>query len=64
MIDTREIFDDIHESISVQQYGKEQRREGKFEGVPSLINLGFSVQQITDASKLPINLIHDIQRRR
>ncbi|MCU0424587.1 MAG: hypothetical protein MUF71_03055 [Candidatus Kapabacteria bacterium] len=47
MIDTREIFDDIHESLAVQQYGEEvaalaltpnalmRKREPAKEGRPS-----------------------------
>ncbi len=36
MIDTTEIFDDIQESVAVQQYAQ----ENKLESVPSLLQLG------------------------
>jgi predicted transposase YdaD len=63
MIDTREIFDDIHESLAVQQYGQEQREEGKLEGVPRLFRLGLSAEQIADALEIPLETVRALQPR-
>ncbi|MCU0425746.1 MAG: hypothetical protein MUF71_08995 [Candidatus Kapabacteria bacterium] len=68
MINTVEIFDDIHESLAYQQYGDERvakgRLEGKLEVVPKLLDLGLSPEQISDALHLPLEAVLSIQREK
>jgi predicted transposase YdaD len=65
MISTIEIFDDIHESLAFQQYGDERaaqaKLEGKLEGIPKLLDLGLSPQQISDALDVPLQTVLNIQ---
>jgi|GEM_PF-6916279 len=64
MIDTTEIFDDIHESVAVQQYAQQYAQENKLESVSSLLQFGLSIQQIAEALKLPIDVIEASQKQR
>ncbi len=69
MMDTRKIFDDIHESVAVQQYaqqyGNQQRNEGKLEGklegVANLLRLGLTVEQIAAALTIPHEKVEEIR---
>lgn len=59
MIDATEIFDDIHESVAVQQYAQ----ENKLKSVPSLLQFGLSIQQIAEALKLPVETIEAARQK-
>lgn len=63
MIDTTEIFDDIHESVAIQQYAQQYAQENKLESVPSLLQFGLSIQQIAEALKLPVETIEAAQKK-
>lgn len=63
MIDTTEIFDDIHESVAVQQYAQQYAQENKLESVPSLLQFGLSIQQIAEALKLPVETIEAARQK-
>jgi predicted transposase YdaD len=63
MIDTTEIFDDIHESVAVQQYAQQFAQENKLKSVPSLLQFGLSIQQIAEALKLPVETIEAARQK-
>lgn len=66
MINTVEIFDDIHESLAFRQYGEEREQkgklEGKLEGIPKLLDIGLSPQQVSNALEVPLQTVLNIQR--
>lgn len=66
MLQLDEIFDDLHENVSVKRYGEQQKLEGKLESIAKLARLGLSAKQIAEALDLPIatveNVAQDIAR--
>jgi predicted transposase YdaD len=62
MINTAEIFDDIHESLAVQQYGEEQRIKGKLESAVSMLNAGILIEQVASILNLPIEAIEEAKK--
>ncbi|TAE26142.1 MAG: helix-turn-helix domain-containing protein [Candidatus Kapaibacterium sp.] len=62
MINTVEIFDDIHESLAVQQYGDELVNIAKTKSALKLLDIGLSPQQISDALDVPLQTVLNIQR--
>jgi DNA-directed RNA polymerase specialized sigma24 family protein len=63
MIDTREIFDDIGESLAVQQYGQEVAEKVQRENATRLFRLGLSAEQIAEALDLPLETVTALQQR-
>jgi predicted transposase YdaD len=64
MIQSTDIFDDIFESLAVQEYGEEQRTKGKLEGVPNFLDVGLTPEQIAHALDLPLSTVQEIQQQR
>ena len=62
MINMTEIFDDIHESLAVQQYGEEQREKGKMENALSFVNAGIPIEQVASILNLPIEAIEEARK--
>ena len=63
MIDTREIFDDIGESLAVQQYAQQYaqkaKMEGKLESAIAMVGLGISVEQTASALGLSVSAVEE-----
>ena len=61
MINTTEIFDDIHESRAVQEYGREiaekSKREGKIENAVAMARFGVPIETIAAALDLSVEAI-------
>lgn len=66
MINTAEIFDDIHESLAVQQYGEEvaakTRLKTKLENALSFVNAGIPIEQVASILNLPIEAIEEARK--
>ena len=66
MINMTEIFDDIHESLAVQQYGEEvaakTQLKTKLENALSFINAGIPLEQVASILNLPIEAIEEAQK--
>ncbi len=64
MIDTREIFDDIGESLAVQQYGQEVAEkvvaQKQAEIVSRMLEANYSIEQIASIVDLPLQAIREI----
>ncbi len=46
MIDTREIFDDIGESLAVQEYAQEQSAKTTIANAVALVRAGINLEQV------------------
>ena len=67
MINTAEIFDDIHESLAVQQYGEEiaakTKLETKLESAVSMLQAGILIEQVASILNLPIETIEEARKK-
>jgi predicted transposase/invertase (TIGR01784 family) len=67
MISTVEIFDDIHESLAVQQYGEEVaakaklegKLEGKLESALAMLDSGIQIEQVASILNLSVQSIQE-----
>jgi hypothetical protein len=62
MINTAEIFDDIHESLAVQQYGEEVAAKTRLENAISMLNAGILIEQVASILNLPIEAIEEARK--
>jgi predicted transposase YdaD len=70
MINTAEIFDDIHESLAVQQYGEEvaaktkleTQLKTKLENALSFVNAGIPIEQVASILNLSIEAIEEARK--
>lgn len=66
MINTAEIFDDIHESLAVQQYGEEiaakTKLETKLESAVSMLRAGILIEQVASILNLPVETIEEARK--
>jgi predicted transposase/invertase (TIGR01784 family) len=66
MIKYSDIFDDLHESRSVQELLMQKETEGKLEGkletVPLFLQIGLSVEQIAQMLDLPLERVEEVSR--
>jgi predicted transposase/invertase (TIGR01784 family) len=72
MIDTREIFDDIHESLAVRQYGEELvskatvkaklegKLEGKLESGIAMLRAGIPLEQVASILNLSPEMLQEV----
>lgn len=70
MIKHSDIFDDLHESRSVQELLMQKelegelkgKREGKIETIPIFLQIGLSVEQIAEMLDLPLERVKEVGR--
>ena len=62
MINMTEIFDDIHESLAVQQYGEEVAAKTRLENAISMLNAGILIEQVASILNLPIEAIEEARK--
>jgi predicted transposase YdaD len=66
MINTTEIFDDIHESLAVQQYGEEvaakTKLETRLENAIALVQAGIPIEQVASILNLSIETIEEARK--
>jgi predicted transposase/invertase (TIGR01784 family) len=62
MINMTEIFDDIHESLAVQQYGDERVLQAKLESAVSMLQAGILIEQVASILNLPIEAIEEARK--
>jgi hypothetical protein len=67
MINTTEIFDDIHESLAVQQYGEEvavkARLETRLENAIAFVQAGIPVEQVATILNLSVEAIENARTK-
>ena len=66
MINTTEIFDDIHESLAYQQYGEEVAAKTELrtqlKNALSFVSVGIPIEQVASILNLSIEAIEEAQK--
>lgn len=67
MLHLEEIFDDLHENVSVKRYGEEiatkTRLETKLESALAMLNAGILIEQVASILNLSVEAIEEARKK-
>jgi hypothetical protein len=62
MLHLEEIFDDLHENVSVKRYGDERAHQAKLESALAMLDAGILIEQVASILNLSVEAIEEARK--
>ncbi len=63
MLELEEIFDDLHENVSVKRFGEQQKIAGKLESALTMLDAGIHIEQVASILNLSSETIEEARKK-